>query len=72
MMVTGHKTCSVFERYNIVGAGDFDHAAKRRDEVAGAATGTVSQNGAHAAVAISTQPSVESIRYKARTRSSVG
>ena len=72
MMLTGHKTRSVFERYNIVSTGDFDQAAKRLDEVAGTVTGTVSQNEANTAVAISTQPTVESIRYKERTRSSVG
>jgi integrase len=76
MMMTGHKTRSVFERYNIVSTGDFDQAAKRLDEInghsTGTVTGTVSQNTANAAVAISTQPTVESIRYKERTRSSVG
>ena len=34
--MTGHKTRSVFERYNIVSAGDLREAAKRLD----AATGT--------------------------------
>jgi integrase len=36
MQMTGHKTRSVFERYNIVSAGDLRDAAKRLD----AATGT--------------------------------
>jgi hypothetical protein len=40
MQMTGHKTRSVFERYNIVGAGDLREAAKRLD----AATGTIEQN----------------------------
>ena len=32
MMITGHKTRDVFERYNIVSAGDLEEAAKRIDE----------------------------------------
>jgi hypothetical protein len=72
LMMTGHKTRSVFERYNIVSTGEFDQAAKRLDEVAGAITGTVSKNAVHAAVAISTQQAVESIPYTVCTRSSVG
>ena len=32
MMITGHKTRDVFERYNIVSAGDLEEAAKRVDE----------------------------------------
>ncbi len=31
MMITGHKTRDVFERYNIVSAGDLEEAAKRID-----------------------------------------
>jgi hypothetical protein len=36
MMLTGHKTRSVFERYNIVSAGDFQRAATLLDEAADA------------------------------------
>ena len=32
MQMTGHKTRSVFERYNIVSDGDVISAAKRLDE----------------------------------------
>jgi hypothetical protein len=32
MTITGHKTRDVFERYNIVSAGDLEEAAKRIDE----------------------------------------
>ena len=32
MMITGHKTRDVFDRYNIVSAGDLEEAAKRIDE----------------------------------------
>ena len=68
MMMTGHKTRPVFERYNLVSAGDFDQAAKRLDEV----TGTVNRNAHHAAVAIPAQATVKSISFEERTRSSVG
>jgi hypothetical protein len=40
MQMTGHKTRSVFERYNIVSAGDLREAAKRLDDVAGTISGT--------------------------------
>jgi len=33
MQMTGHKTRSVFERYNIVSSGDLAEAAKKLDEV---------------------------------------
>ncbi len=32
MMITGHKTRSVFDRYNIVSAGDLEEAARRIDK----------------------------------------
>ena len=31
MQMTGHKTRSVFERYNIVSVGDLRHAAQKLD-----------------------------------------
>lgn len=31
MQVTGHKTRSVFERYNVVSVGDFAEAAEKLD-----------------------------------------
>jgi integrase len=45
MQMTGHKTRSVFERYNIVSAGDLQDAARRLNAVSGtrsSATGTIS------------------------------
>jgi integrase len=39
MRMTGHKTRSVFERYNIISDGDLRDAAKRLDVAAGAASG---------------------------------
>lgn len=45
MQMTGHKTRSVFERYNIVSAGDLRDAAKRLDAASktiSTATGTIS------------------------------
>ena len=32
MQMTGHKTRSVFERYNIVSQGDLEMAARKLDE----------------------------------------
>jgi hypothetical protein len=44
MQMTGHKTRSVFERYNIVRAGIFAKAAKRLDAATGTISGTIEQN----------------------------
>ncbi len=41
MQMTGHKTRSVFERYNIVSDGDLTLAAKRLDEVMDIVSGIV-------------------------------
>ena len=35
MQMTGHKTRSVFERYNIVSEGDLPDAARRLDRATG-------------------------------------
>jgi integrase len=44
MQMTGHKTRSVFERYNIVSAGDLREAAKRLDTATGTISGTIEKN----------------------------
>jgi len=44
MQMTGHKTRSVFERYNIMSAGDLREAAKRLDAATGTISGTIGQN----------------------------
>ncbi len=45
MQMTGHKTRSVYERYNIVSDRDLEEAAKRLDEVMGTVLGTVGDYG---------------------------
>ena len=44
MEMTGHKTRSVFERYNIVSVGNVREAAKRLDAATGTISGTIGQN----------------------------
>ena len=44
MQVTRHKTRSVFERYNIVSAGDLRDAARRLDVATATVSGTIEQN----------------------------
>ena len=41
MQMTGHKTRSVFERYNIVSQGDLFDAARRLDQFTGTIPGTI-------------------------------
>jgi integrase len=43
MTMTGHKTRAVFERYNIVSAGDLDDAARRLNRSTVTETVTVAQ-----------------------------
>ena len=47
MMVSGHQTRSVFERYNIVSDEDLKFAAARREEYHRAQMGTISGTIAH-------------------------
>jgi hypothetical protein len=41
MQMTGHKTKSVFERYNIVSKGDLSDASRKLEEFTGTITGTI-------------------------------
>jgi integrase len=45
MTITGHKTRDVFERYNIVSAGDLEEAARKVDERIAAKMVTTGANG---------------------------
>jgi integrase len=47
MQLTGHKTRSVFERYNIVGGSDFEDAARRLDDVVRGAANDFPSAGHH-------------------------
>ena len=40
MKMTGHKTCSVFERYNIVSSSDLAEAARKLDAAMHSASGS--------------------------------
>ena len=53
MQMTGHKTRSAFERYNIVSDGDLDMAAQRLDEI----SCTVAKTGVQAKNAVDQQTS---------------
>ena len=44
MQMTGHKTRSVFERYNLVSVGDLREAARRLDIATGTISGRVEQD----------------------------
>ena len=44
MQMTGHKTRSVFERYNIVSEGDLEDAASRLNERMRKISGTITEN----------------------------
>lgn len=51
MQMTGHKTRSVFEHYNIVSESDLVGAAKKLDAFAGTITGTTAPQSTSSATA---------------------
>ncbi len=52
MEMTGHKTRSVFDRYDIVSEGDLRDAARKLDQLAGTFTGTISTQNVQQAITV--------------------
>jgi len=55
--MTGHKTRSVFERYNIVSDGDLDMAVQRLDEISSTVSSMVATAGIQIKNAVDQQTS---------------